>query len=248
MVKEKPGAASGVYKLKYVSTTIQQTPEINIVNARREIYKMAAIIEEMFEIFLKVFSHPKKKLGQAVEKLKEMEEYTDQMQEEISQFLINCIRENLNESSAGNVNAMIRIVDELESVADNCFNLIMLVRRRNDKKIKFSTKSMEEIIPYAEQVRIFLEFNRKHLDHLLSQSELDKAYEIEDKINSSRDALKKRAEKRLRKGASARAEILYIDMLRQIERIGDCSLNISEALRNIHRPAAAISVAGIESD
>ena len=223
-----------VYRLKYIATGIQGTPEINIMNARKEILKMSEITEEMFSIFLNVFHHPKKKMGDEVERLKRMEDYTDQMQEQISLFLVECLKENLNPGSAANVNAMIRIVDELESIGDSCYNLILLSERRYKKKMSFPKVAVDEIVPFSKIVLEFLELNRSYLDSHPNQIDINKAYQIEDRINLTRNDMQKLAQKRLRKGSNVKAEFLLIDIVKHIEHIGDFSLNISQALRNMH--------------
>ncbi|HUV06768.1 MAG TPA: Na/Pi cotransporter family protein [Spirochaetia bacterium] len=230
IVKDKQAAAPNAYQLKYVATSLQDTPEFNILNARCEIQRMARITEEMFTIFLDVFNHPKKKMGTEIEQLKTMEDYTDQMQEEISKYLVECMRENLTRQSADSINIMIRILDELESIGDRCYNLILLAQRRYDKKIVFSPKAIEEITPYARAVQSFLEFNRLHLKDHLDRTDISMAYKLEDEINNLRNTLKRHAQRRIKRGANVKAEILYIDILRQIERIGDFSLSISKAL------------------
>ena len=84
LVRPKASERPKVYTLKYISTTLQDTPELNVLNAKREIVRMAETVEEMFERVVEVFKHPEEKLGNEVEALSDMEEYTDQMQEEIS--------------------------------------------------------------------------------------------------------------------------------------------------------------------
>jgi len=227
----KAGEESGKYKLEYIATGIQDTPEINVLNAKRELSDMFSIIEDMYSMFLNVFHHPEKKMGKEVRRLKELEDYVDQMQVELSRYLAACARENLNEKSERNVRAMMRIVDELESISDSCFNLILLSQRRYEKKIKFSSKALQQINPYTAIVREFLTFNKKRLNNHIGEEDMLRAYSLERKINRYRDNLKKAAQKRIRKGSDVNAEILYIDMLSQIERIGDYSLNISQALR-----------------
>ncbi len=239
LVKDRKGEVRGAYHLKYVSTAIQETPEINLVKAQREIHKMAGVVEDMFQTFLRIFENPKKKMGDVVAAIKETEEYTDQMREQISLFLVNCMRENLNETAANNVNVMVRVIDELESIGDGCLNLVLLAARRYDKKIRLPQKAVEEIAPYTTLVQEFLAFNREHLEDHLSARDLQKAYELEDKINRYRNLLKKQAQKRLKRGANVRAEILYIDILRQIERLGDYCLNLSKAMTEFNRTPAS---------
>jgi phosphate:Na+ symporter len=54
---------------------------------------------------------------------------------------------------------------------------------------------------------------------------------MEKKINSMRNKLKKSSLKRLKTGGSVEGEILYVDILRHIEHIGDFSLNITQSLK-----------------
>ena len=53
---------------------------------------------------------------------------------------------------------------------------------------------------------------------------------FEDQIDLFRKNLKKVARKRLEEGADVRSELLYIDIVRDIEKIGDQAFTISEAL------------------
>ena len=113
LVKAKESDLSKEYKLKYISTGLQDTAQMNIQTAKIELTKMALVIEKMFTTFLDVFRHPDKKMGSIVEEVKEMENLTDQMQEEITKFLVECSKEELSERSVMNVNAMMRVVNEL---------------------------------------------------------------------------------------------------------------------------------------
>ncbi len=231
----KPGKLESLteYDFPYIATSLQDTPELNILKAEVELKKMFQIVEDMFSAFLTVFDNPKKKMKNEVEQLKEMEEITDRMQEAISLYLVQCSNENLTESSAQNVTAMIRIVDELESIGDSCYNLILLTQRKYDKKIKFSPEAIEALKPYKAAVMEFLKFNQSKLNTPFSDEDLRNAYNLEKKIDTFRDSLKRLSRKRLKGGAQVKAELLYLDILKHIEHIGDFSLNISKALRMI---------------
>ena len=194
---------------------------------------MAGIIEEMFSQFQTTFHNPGKALNNEVQQLEKMEDYTDQMQEQISQFLVECTSEELNETSSRNVNSMIRIVHELERIADDCYTLILLCRRRYNKKIMFHKKAIEDIEPYILLVQEFIVFNKAHLNEHLSKDQFKRAYTMETQIDDCRKKLKKAAQTRLQQGSEVKGELLYIDMLSHIERIGDYCLNISQALRQI---------------
>ncbi|MBN2441264.1 MAG: Na/Pi cotransporter family protein [Spirochaetales bacterium] len=221
------------YKLDYLSTGIQDTAEINIMKGKKEISKMAVITREMFTTFLEIFHNPNKNLSDLVESIKQKEELTDQMQEEISRYLAECAKESLNEESADNVAALLRITHELESIGDSCLNLNILAERRYNKKIKLVKVALSEIDDYAEQVMEFINFYIEHLENDFNAYNIEQAYVLEAAIDKSRNKLKKNAQRRLRKGSKVQGELLFIDIIRHFERIGDYSLNISQALKNL---------------
>jgi phosphate:Na+ symporter len=185
----------------------------------------------MFTRFLHLLKQPANDVTLEVEKLEKMEQYTDQMQEQITQFLIECSRDELNEASATNANLMIRIANEMESVGDSCFTLGLLCQRRSNKKITLPQKALEDLAPYTDLVQKFMAFTRSHLNQSISETQVSEAYHLEEEIDAFRKKLKKSAQIRLQQGAEVKGELLFIDMLQHIEHIGDYCLNISEALR-----------------
>ena len=125
---------------------------------------------------------------------------------------------------------MIQIVDELEDMSDSCYATIMLVIRSIEKKMSFKNEDMERLLPYLELVRQFLQFIRRNINKPLAKEKLELAAELEDGIDAFRKDLKKVARKRLEGGADVKAELLYIDLVRRIENIGDNCFSISETL------------------
>ncbi len=231
---KKDETGLGRYRLDYIEPTIQSIPEINLIEARKEISRMARIVEDMFSIYLEVFNNPEKKMASQVKELHDMEDFSDQMQEEITKFLIACSGENLNETGRNNVSAMMRIVNELESVGDCCYNLILLAERRYRKQIPISEKNIRKLQPFTKQVQVFLHFITGHISTHISKEELLEARQMEDQILNTQKNLTKSVRKHLKKGADVKSELLYMDVVRQIEEIGGYCLNIAQALRGFH--------------
>jgi phosphate:Na+ symporter len=221
------------YKLDYITIGVPNTSDLNIIKARNELIKMASIIDKMFQLFLSLFNNPQKKMGDIVEKLKSMEELTDEMQKELTLYLVNCSQENLSEKNVQNVNAMMRIVNELEHIADSCMKLTYLLQKRYDKKLKLHEKAYMEINHFSELIQEFINLYKDKITDQSDPKMLSVAYQLEKKINQSRDQLKKAATYRLQQDGQVQSELLYIDLLKHFEHIGDNSLNIVQALRNI---------------
>ncbi len=234
LVKAKESDLSKEYKLQYISTGLQDTAQMNIQTAKIELTKMAHVIEQMFTTFLNVFRNPDIKMGTKVEKVKAMENLTDQMQEEITKFLVECSKEELSERSVMNVTAMMRVVNELENIGDSCFKLMILTERKYDNKIQLHKKAMEEFNDFTSILLEFMGIYKEHMTEHLEKKLLELAYKLERKINNLRDNLKKAAQKRLQVGADVKSELLYLDLLKHFEHIGDNSLNIAQALRQVY--------------
>lgn len=224
---------SAVYKLKYIRATIQDTPELYLLTVKRELLKMADIIADMFTRFWDIFSHPEKFMSEEIEMQKKMEDYTDQMQEEITKFLSQCSMDNMNQVSANNVYSMMRITNELESIGDSCFNLMILADRRTSQNIELDADAIEKLLPYVDLVNQFIRFIRSHLNEHVSSENMAVAVDLENKINKMRNILKQSASSRLQSGGDVKAELLYIDIVRHVEQIGDHCLNITESLNRL---------------
>jgi phosphate:Na+ symporter len=67
----------------------------------------------------------------------------------------------------------------------------------------------------------------------IGEEELALAADFEEKLDQFRSSLKKQARKRLKAGAEVKAELLFIDMVRHIEKIGDFAFDIAQALRTM---------------
>ncbi|MGF1669026.1 MAG: PhoU domain-containing protein, partial [Balneolaceae bacterium] len=72
---------------------------------------------------------------------------------------------------------------------------------------------------------------RENMENGNGKVDLDKAIEIEEKIDEKRDTLKQAHYKRLEKGAyKAKEGVFYLDFLTRLEKIGDHLFNVNEAL------------------
>jgi len=234
MIPMKEGDEKPEYKLEYISTGIMAAPELAVLEAKKEMINMGEIVSDMYATFLDVFLHPNKKMGDSVEKLKELEDLTDTMEEQITNYLIECSKQHLDDLSAQKVTARIRIVDELESIADCCYNLILSTERKYEKKMEFYPGAYDELGAFAKQVIKFLDFNLEHLNNSeFTESDLKKAFLMEGDINESRNRLRANSVIRLQENGKVKTEILFMDILKNFERIGDHSLNISEAQRHM---------------
>jgi phosphate:Na+ symporter len=165
-----------------------------------------------------------------VTEMKGREEYADEMREALTAFLIECTREQLNPRSEDRVSQLIRIIANLEDMTDICFGAALLLERSVRKNQIFKEKEMSALVPYLSLVEDFLVLVREYLGRRLSPEEAARARALEEEIDESRNRLRKLGRKRIEAGADVKTELLFIDLVRRIEQLGDYCFDIAEAL------------------
>jgi phosphate:Na+ symporter len=232
------------YRLEYPSGIIQATPEFNIVMAEKEIRDMAGLVSAMYAQASEALtalsaeeplsgtedSGRESRVDALVASMKAKEDWADEMREELMRFLIETTRQQLSPKSEYNISQLLRIIADLEDMADDCCGISMTMERSVKKNHLFKRKEMEGLTPYVKQVEDFLSFVRQHLGHPITGDQIKYAEELEGEIDKSRNKLRKLGRKRIIAGADVKTELLFIDLVRRIERLGDFCYNISEAL------------------
>jgi phosphate:Na+ symporter len=237
LVKDiKPEAEPEHYHLVYTSGSIQNTPELNIIRAEKEIRDMAGIASSMYArvsaalMSLKETEDREGMIRGLIEEMKAREEYADEMREALTAFLIECTREQLNPRSERRVSRLLRIIADLEDMTDDCYSVGLILERSVRKNHIFKGKEMAALVPYVALVEDFLTLVREHLGRRLSPEETEYAKSLEEKIDASRNKLRKLGRKRIEAGVDVKTELLFIDLVRRIEKLGDYCFNIAEAL------------------
>ncbi len=220
----------GPYRLPIVLDQIHQSPEFYLVEVRNEIAKLGAITERMFTRLRRVFEGDEYEADRVVEALEREERFTDEMRDELTKFLASFSMESLSKRSASDVTAMLRVVDELESIADSCYNLALLGQRRARKRLEVDPTALPDLLAYLALVSRFLVFIREHLDERVTREQYRAARELETQVDEGRNRLKKAARDRLQGGGDVHTELLLIDMIAHLEHIGDYALNVAQSL------------------
>jgi phosphate:Na+ symporter len=238
LIKEKPGEAGRQpYRIEY-RATINSTPEFNVMRAENEIREMAGIASSMYAEFSGTLygiqhiseSERTEFIEKVMAEMAEKEDIADEMREELTRFLIECTSRHLGQSSERHVYQMMRIIACIEEMTDDCYAIFFMLERSVKKNMLFAEKEVASLAPYVVLVERFLDFVRENLGRRISGAQADYARSLEEQIDHQRSRLRKLGRKQIEAGEDVKRELLFIDIVRRIEKLGDICYNISEAL------------------
>ncbi len=129
---------------------------------------------------------------------------------------------------------MFKIVSEVESVADSILNVAKAIYRRNEQKITFPEELSNKLKHMFALVDESIVVMCANLATEYTQVNAKKAYELEQAINDYRTILKQEhlmaiEEKRYEYSMG----ILYNDLFSECEKIGDYTINVTQAMKEI---------------
>lgn len=232
IIKNDKRTEKADYHLEFSESSFtKENPAMHIIRMEKEIADMTDVAREMFDnLQIGIKSRNNDFIDDYVDVMVYEENYCDQMHEQLVRYAINCQQLALTEPQRTNVSIMISVIDEIESMTDQVLAAGLLLKKSIEKKMKFEQEDMERLIPYVELARQFLQFIHININKHLNEDKIAMATELEDSIDLYRKNLKKLARKRLESGADVKSELLYLDIVRQIEKIGDHAFTISGLL------------------
>lgn len=231
VVKHKGIAEPTTDRPAHVAGLVPETGELNLAEAEMELQKMAALTETMFRGFVELFENPDKKLGGRFKAIREMEKTSDRMAIELTNTLLYSATGNMGEKSLAEVSVLLRLIAEFEDICDCCYRLALSARRDYRKRYDLSPTARDEIMSMAKAVIQFMEFYQEALKRRITAADMEIAFQLENMIDQSRKQLRKGAIQRMQDTTQVKGEVLYIDVINNMEKIGNHSLNILQTLR-----------------
>jgi phosphate:Na+ symporter len=150
---------------------------------------------------------------------------------EIAAYLTKVSEGEISHDSSKKVRAMLKIIDDMESVGDSIFQLSKINDSSRQNKSTFTNEQIEALTDMFTLVREAFDEMNHNLEVGFSNVDITKAYQIEKSINERRNLLRQQHVEDLKaKKYKYKTAALYSDMFSINERIGDYIINVSEAI------------------
>ncbi len=227
------GMEDEVFNLDYIGSGLMATPELSIVEAKKELTKFGDLMRKAFKYVPQlVVEMDEKKLVKIHEQLAKYEDISDRMEIEIATYLSKASQGELSSDASKRVRDMLEVANYLERIGDIYLEISRNLQSRKEKKAYFTQDMRDNINEMALQIGKALDLMVKNLESL-TDSKLDKAgaEQAEHDINQTYKRLREEYIKKVEKGkVRVQSGVYYIDMLSEMERVGDHVASITESL------------------
>ena len=236
LIKEPKSQVEKEYKLPLIITQNRYTIDSYILQIEKEIALMSAKTMTMLdEIYTALKGFNLNSIENISSQVLEQEDYIDQMNEAISDFLMNCYQMNdVSEQNKEKISKLIQITAEIEDLSDECASIIHVLQKYILTSDQKKSSSYEKLLPFVDQVKEFFDYISQHLSfglsYTLSSEEKRLSVKMEESIDTTKKQLKKLARQRIENGKDVKSELHYIDLVRHIERAGDNVYKIAQTL------------------
>lgn len=236
IIKSPKNQEQDVFRLKYITAGPVATAELATEQAFDEIIHFAQISKKGLgyaKATIEERNHDK--FEELRNKLVKYEEISDRIEYEIATFLNAVSAGDISEESSKRIKAMYKIIGELESLGDSGETISRILSRRNIHNKTFDETTLNKInnmvaaVDYAYDVMI----DNLIAAHKGNLTEISNAYNAEERINNLRSNLRDAEIDDIEHNAkNYQTSIYFIDIINQLERMGDFLINISQDLES----------------
>lgn len=224
-----------VFRLQYIQAGPMATGELSLAQAKQEIIHFASIVKKEYGYVRQALDEADnaKAFEELYKKLEHYEQVTDRIEFEIANYLNEVKNSQLGAEGAGRVQAMYKVISELESMGDSGFNIARILQRKNINNKKFDEASLNKLFRMWELVDHSLDvmIENMHIGYTKLR-DLSAAVDAEVAINEYRNTLKEEHLLHL-EGRDYLTGVYYMDLVSEFERVGDFVINVSEAIAEI---------------
>ena len=216
------------FRLKYIQSGIMKTPEISVYMAQKETIVFAERMLRMFGMVPELTAATEEEAFQSLkDRIAKYEQISDNMENEIGKYLGEVGNAHLSDDTKQKIRSMLRIIGELESIGDSCYNLARTLERKRTQQITFNQKQTDGL----EQMYGLVEQSLEQMVLVLQgEADAEKSFRLEAAINECRDRLRDQNVNAVDEhDYSYACSTTFMDLVAECEKCGDYIVNVVEA-------------------
>ncbi len=224
------------HRLKFIQAGMLSTAELSLDQVRQEIVHFANIITRQFALIRNAMGvQDEEEFETMFKKISYYEEVSDRIEFEIAEYLNKIGEQEISTESMKRIQAMYKIIGELESMGDSGYTIGRVLQRKRLNHISFDDKMLKNIHGMMDMVDKAFGIMIANLSAGYTRlNNIENAKDAEKDINNYRDMLREGNMLSLgNKAYDYLTGVYYMDVIGECERVGDYIINVSEAIMEI---------------
>ena len=223
------GGKTEAMKLQFFDKRLLNTPPIAAQQLFHEVQRMGDIALANYAGSVALFQEWD---DERAAEINQNEEVLDFLNKEITASLVEVKGLDLNDQDTRLVGSLFHVVNDIERVGDHSVNILEAAQMKKTEDVRFSAKASAELVDMANRVSGQLELGMELFRAQSMDASIIQAVEsAEEEIDNMTEALRQHHVDRLKnKKCSAKNGMIYLDLLTNLERIGDHAENIATSV------------------
>lgn len=204
---------------------IQQSPSVALDQAREEIIRMGEYAHKGLEETALFLNSQDTKHAEAAFQI---ENALNKLDSEITEYLVQLSGTSLTDSESEQHTALMDAVRDIERIGDHFENVVELIQYKVSNKIHLTKDALLDL---NEMLELTNDTVKKAIQALsaMDSTMAHQVIKMENKIDRMEKSFRKKHIIRLNEGAcTGSSGIVFVDIISNLERIGDHALNVAE--------------------
>lgn len=224
--------------VEFIDNRILTTPPMAVLQCEKEVARLSRLVQKNYNRSMIAFFDRDK---DSIDKVIEREKVIDYLSKEITDYIVKINALDVEAHDHQVVAAMYSAIQDLERIGDHAENIVEYARTVIEENQKFSDTAIAEMHDISDKCRSLMELSFAMFNAQGGSPELiERIIKVEDDVDDCKDDYKQNHIRRMDAGeCDAVAGTTFLNMLIDIERIGDHAINVAFAIPNRQKAVIA---------
>ncbi len=224
--------------VEFIDNRILTTPPMAVLQCEKEVARLSRLVQKNYNRSMIAFFDRDK---DSIDKVIEREKVIDYLSKEITDYIVKINALDVEAHDHQVVAAMYSAIQDLERIGDHAENIVEYARTVIEENLKFSDTAIAELHDISDKCRSLMELSFAMFNAQGGSPELiERIIKAEDDVDDCKDDYKQNHIRRMDAGeCDAVAGTTFLNMLIDIERIGDHAINVAFAIPNRQKAVIA---------
>ncbi len=220
------------YHLEYIDKGMMGTPELSLLEAKKEVAKFGTLTQRMLGFLTDLFTAKEPlRIEKRLKKIQKYEDITDRVEVEIADYLLKVSEGELSEVSSRRVRSMLSIINDLERIGDILYQMSKNIEKKTETRTWFTPEQRNSLLEMFEILDKAFTVMNSNLEKEFNKTELQEAKLLRTKVLEKTEELRMQHLQNMENGDyNVRSGLVYTDLFMACEKISHHIANVTKAM------------------